>query len=388
MKPANPRERLRSAFRGEPWSERAPWAPLVDGYYLSSREKGVDALEANKRVAADALVRHVFAWSSEIFNRRGSATARRRVSAADEDWTANGVTMSMRCYERNEGLEMIRTWTLEGHSLTERHMFTTTSPFIPFPLDFPLKTVEDLRVYGEMIKRDRFHPAFDDFAREDRRIGDAGMATDTSPVTPFQQLIQHLVGIEGFYAEMLPDHPGEVDALIRTMHEKQLEAYGVLAASPAEVVIGYENTSTTLISPDLYSRYGQPYIDDYADVLHGAGKIYLTHRCGKLAALLPQIARGRDDGIADLSPAPTGDVSLWDARAALPRKIVFGGLDATVLAAASDEAARSVAREIVARIDDTRGVILGSGDAVPQNARPENLAAVSAVAAGWRAYRP
>lgn len=48
------------------------------------------------------------------------------------------------------------------------------------------------------------------------------------------------------------DHPKKLDSLIRLMQARNRELYELIADSPAEVVIDYENTSTTFISPDLY----------------------------------------------------------------------------------------------------------------------------------------
>ena len=57
----NSKERLLSVLRGKK-SDRIPWAPLIDGYFLSFlKEKNIEmnAVEALRYIGADILERHV-----------------------------------------------------------------------------------------------------------------------------------------------------------------------------------------------------------------------------------------------------------------------------------------------------------------------------------------
>jgi uroporphyrinogen-III decarboxylase len=167
------------------------------------------------------------------------------------------------------------------------------------------------------------------------------------------------------------------------MHESNLRGDEVIAASPAEVVIGYENTSTSFISPAIHRKYASPCINDYADLLHEHGKIYLTHRCGTLQALVDEIREERDDGVVDISPEPTGNLPLWEAKEAWPDKVVLGGFDATFLTNWTTQQIRNYAREILERSNGLDRLILGSADAVPKTARTENLRAVGEFVKSW-----
>jgi uroporphyrinogen-III decarboxylase len=68
-----------------------------------------------------------------------------------------------------------------------------------------------------------------------------------------------------------------------------------------------ENTSTMMISPELYRRYCVPQLRDYADIFHRHGKKMILHMCGHLKNLLVYAKETRLDGINSLTPPPIGD---------------------------------------------------------------------------------
>ncbi len=154
---------------------------------------------------------------------------------------------------------------------------------------------------------------------------------------------------------------------------RNLEAYRILAASEAEVVISYENLSTTLTSPSNYEDFDRRYCDDYASICRGAGKTYLTHMCGRLSGFSNQLCHANQDGFIDVAPAPTGDIAFGEAKAGWAKdKVLVGGIDATAFAGLSPEDMRVYVRRLLDEIQQEAGgfhkFILGSGDAMPSGA--------------------
>jgi uroporphyrinogen-III decarboxylase len=236
-----------------------------------------------------------------------------------------------------------------------------------------------------LVMHEEFAPAFDAFGKVDARIGDRGLATATVPHTPIQHLLVIHMGVAGFYY-LLNDHPAEMTAMMDLMHERNLEVLQILMDSPAEVCIQYENTGTSYVSPRMYAQYEGPPIDVYADMLHSADKVYLVHMCGRLKGLADLVARGRQDGSADIAPPPAGDWTLADARRAWPGKIIVGGLDSVGLVAMTRDEAAQHATEVLRSVAPGEGIILGSGDAVALGTPPENLRAVTEVVERIGAY--
>ena len=97
-------------------------------------------------------------------------------------------------------------------------------------------------------------------------------------------------------------------------------------------MIPIENTSSTLISPDLYRTYSLPQIRDYVDVLHQHGKKAVLHMCGHLKALLPVVRETGLDGINAVTPPPVGTTFFEDVLDAYGEDfLLFGAiLDPTV----------------------------------------------------------
>lgn len=377
------RERLMCALRGER-VDRLPWVPLLDGYYMTAQPPGKDILDAYREVGADVMERAVwtYGWNLSLprdADRLRDFEAGRAVRFEDE-----GIVVTVQLSEDPKGRMLVRSYEIPGRTLTERALYTEQSPYIPFPVEMLVKDPEDLEAYEYLVARRRFFSNYEAFTREDERIGDAGIATDAGQPTPIQDLLQHVIGIEPFYTTFYAEHRSQVDSVMRTMHRKNLEAYEIMAQSPADVVIDYENTSISYISPTIYGEHVSPCINDYADVLHERGKIYLTHRCGLLKGLLELIGAERDDGVVDISPAPTGDTTLWEARRAWPDKVVIGGIDPTFLTSWSIDRLKAYVAEAHKQLAGCTGVMLGSGDAVPKNALLENLVAVGDVVRGWQ----
>ena len=370
------RERLMRVLRRDGTPDHVPWAPLIDGYYMSARPAGTDILDAFREIAADIMERHVWTYHVNMNMPRDPDAIERFQTEGSVSFEEEGIDITLRMEPHAKGRLLTKSYRIPGRTLTESGLFTEQSPFLPFPVEPLIKTVEDIEAYEYVVNRRKFLPIYDSFVREDARIGDEGIATDSGLTAPIQELLQHTIGIEAFYTTFYMDHLPEIESLMQAMHESNLRGYEVMAASPAEVVIGYENTSTSYISPGIHRSYASPCINDYADLLHESGKIFLTHRCGLLKGLVDEIREERDDGVVDISPEPTGDLPMWEAKEAWPDKVVLGGFDATFLTNWETKQIRDYTREILTRCRGSERLILGSADAVPQTAKMENLRAV------------
>lgn len=373
------RERLLAILNKEKSPDRAGWSPLVDGYFMSSFSENKDIIDVFKEIKADLMERHVFTWSSSFENKKiGLKNNKNNVIEISE----NGVRIKEELRKVKKGIEIIRQYEIPGHVLTSRSIYTKESPFIPFPLEYAIKTPEDMEAYVDIKNKEKYVRKYSRFIKEDLRIGNIGIATDTAPTTPVQEIIQHLTGIEKFYTKFLLDYRKKLEELMEVMHEKNLEVYRIVADSPSKIVINYENTSTTLVSPEIYEKYSLQYINDYSDILHSKDKIYLTHRCGKLKGLIDLLKKGKDDGIIDISPKPTGDLDIWDAQELWPDKIVQGGLDPTTLTHWTIDRLKDYVRMILDKTDSHERLIIGTADATPKNAKLENLIVVGEVLGG------
>lgn len=368
------RERLMAALRHEE-TDRIPWSPLISGYFslgLPEPLRGND-IETQRAVGAD------------IMERLLSLVYHPSLPAAIPAFQATGmdpVETVIHCdkvemREIRKGDQLQRVYETPIGTLKETYEGRNSSPWMMFPVEYKIKTLEDLKLYRYIVEAQQYQPTYDRFIRTSQEIGDDGLATTPAPISPFQMLLEVELGVEQFHY-FLADYPEEMEELMELMHAKNLEACGIIAESPAEVVIIYENTSTSYMSPYMYPRYILRHLNDYADLFHEAGKIVLIHMCGKLKDVAEEIGQGRYDGICDIAPPPTGDLDLAEAKRMWGDHLVAtGGIDATAFASLSPERMKEHVWEILERIAPYRGVILGSGDAVPFGTPLETLRSVT-----------
>jgi uroporphyrinogen-III decarboxylase len=133
----------------------------------------------------------------------------------------------------------------------------------------------------------------------------------------------------------------------------------------------------------MYRQYDRRYVNEYADILHASGKLLITHWCGMLSGFAEDFAEARQDGISDVTPPPTGDLDVIEARRTWGRRFVMmGGIDPTLFAQGTPRQMEVYVTDLLEGMaPDRRGFILGSGDAVPYGTPPDNLRAAAEAAA-------
>lgn len=220
----------------------------------------------------------------------------------------------------------------------------------------------------------------ENFLRINKEIGESGIASPSTPFTPIQMLMQHEMGIERF-TYFLYDYQEEMEEYMETLHDSNLKAYRIMAESPefARVFISYEDTSTTVMSPAWYNRYCKKYIDAYADMMHKGNKIFITHMCGKLKGMIDEIKEGKMDGIDSVCPPTTGDLWSHEALAAMPDKIIIGGIEPPALKRMSVEETKAYVRKVITDCTSLKRFILSTGDATSFGTPIQNLKAVTEV---------
>jgi len=357
-------------------TDRVPWSPLICGYYslgLPEPLRGND-LAVQRAIGADVMERiSTTVYSQSLPSGIPAAFEISLRKPIETVTSSNNVAIR----EIREGNLLLRMYETPAGVVRETYETRESSPWMAFPVEYKIKTHEDLNVYRYIVEAQEYQPAYDEFIRISGEIGDDGIATAPSPISPFQMLLEVELGVEQFHYFLI-DYPDELEALMRVMHAKNLEACEIIAASPAEVVILYENTSTSYMSPPMFAQYILEHLNEYADLYHKAGKIVLIHACGKLKDILDELGLGHYDGICDIAPPPTGDLDLAEAKEAWGnRKVAMGGIDATAFVTLSPEEMKKHVRHILQRISSHRGVILGSGDAVPAGTPLETLRAIT-----------
>jgi hypothetical protein len=370
-----PRERIMAALRRQP-VDKIPFVPLIDTYTImdllpditDGAEPGYDAtglealMTAGRKLRCDLMLRHV------------TVTTRDDVGAAN--------IRAMGDFESpvdvrggREGDVIVEEMFTPKGNLTATWGFTDHVGWIPHPVKHLVNSYEELKIFHYAVNHLNMDPPKTDYSlfwEMDESLGDDGSATVSLPNSPLMSLIELLWGLENTHY-LLHDYREEVEDIMAKLHAVNLVLAKTLAACPAEVIISYENTSSTLHSADQFRHYIMPYLNEYADVAHEAGKVFLIHQCGKLRAFVDDMATAHFDGNIDISPGPTGDLPLDEAAALMPDKVVAGGVDPTTFISRDTMAVRDEISGLIERIKPYPGVLLGSADTTPWGALPENF---------------
>jgi uroporphyrinogen-III decarboxylase len=207
-------------------------------------------------------------------------------------------------------------------------------------------------------------------------LGDKGLVAFFGIRSPLQVFVEELAGQEtGLY--LLHDHPDAVESLFDAIHQKNKEAFQIVAESAFEFVICVENTSTTTISPRMFEKHVVPCLNEYAAILHGASKIVGVHACGHLKGMVGGLRKLDVDGLESVSPPPTGSIELPEAVAKLgDRFFIIGGIAAPPLVWQSPDEVYDSVTSMLSRLPSKRGIVLQVADDVSPWTPLDNLRAV------------
>jgi len=355
------KEIIRTMLRGGT-PERLAWAPCIDPYTRSGLPEPLrqqDIFEVQRHFGSDLY-------------RGGWASAERFDDAIRHTHTDPGDGRVIDVYETPRG------------TIREVHTFTPESPYIPFPTEHLVKSWADLDAYLCLVDHTVVEP-------DHQRLGELiaaypdVMITAAVTDTPLPMLMTKLIGTEGF-VYMNAEDPARMRRAMDTMQALHRLRIAAAAKGPAEVFICYENTNTDSFGVRWIKDYEIPCLNEYADLMHTAGKKLLVHMCGHIQRVVDQFAGARFDGIIDVASPPTGDCDIPAAvrRLGARGKLLGGGIECTTFVLPDADLFERRVRELVTAIPDKSRFLLGSGDAVPQGATAENLRRAGAIAKGTR----
>ena len=247
------------------------------------------------------------------------------------------------------------------------------------PVEFPVKKREDIEIMSLFFSDGicEFDSAqLEQAIAATKRIGENAVITSGIGVSPLMDWIQHLAGIENAHY-MLADYPEDVEALFDVIHESLCRRAEIIAEKcPATVIYSVENTSTTLISPDMFRKYCYKHLLDYGNIISSAGKMHLLHMGGHLKDVLPDISKLPAVGIEAFTSPTVGNTTLKDGRTVCPNKCMVGGTNATLWTKSAEEIFRQIKHDLD-ELPHHRGVVVTSAGVMPPLCKPETIKKVA-----------
>lgn len=297
------RERLGAILKKQA-TDRLAWTTLVDNTSLDrfpAELRGNGGIDFYRHLGCDILLLN--GWNTPYHFR-----------SPELCWGPDVTVVG-----RKDGEQSVTTWSSSRGILTyvleQNH-----------PRKYPIDSIEALNTYRAMWENVRFkkHDDSEALAAINKLIGNDGVVTRFWGPSTIPRLLETDMGVENFYY-LMADHPDEMESLIRTIHEREMEAFRHLADGPWDSVTLVENTSTRSISPSVYAKYNMPHQRDFVEIVKQRGKTALLHMCGHVRNLLVLIRETGCDGIHALTPPPTGDTPWEEALDVIGEDIVIIG---------------------------------------------------------------
>jgi hypothetical protein len=252
-----------------------------------------------------------------------------------------------------------------------------------FLIEHPLKTPADFKVQLWIEEHTGYEvdlqPVRDHLAGEGREGLSIGMLIPRGK-SSFQSLVEHYVGTEEL-AYALADSRETVEALWQAMSAGNMKAAQLAMESGFYTYyLTWEDSSTQNYSPRQYTRYIATEIEQWCTLLSTNGMHYIQHACGHLRHLLAPMKASGVAGVESISPPPTGNISIREAREIVGSDFaIIGGIEPVHFLTLP---AASLGAYVEQVIDELRGgpFILANSDSCPPGVTVEKFARVAAVA--------
>jgi hypothetical protein len=243
--------------------------------------------------------------------------------------------------------------------------------------EYFIKGPDDYRAAEFMARDTVYRPAYGGFQEVVRDIGEDGYVIGNLGYSPLMEMRVRLLGTERFSLD-LHDRPDLFFSLYEALREKQREVYPLLADSPADFVTYCGNLSPEIIGRERFEQYCLPCYNELGEQLHARGKLLGVHLDANNAHWKEAIAGSAIDVIEAFTPAPNSDMSVADARAAWPDKVLWLNFPSSVHLW-SAERVKEQTRELLREAAPGRGFILGLTENIPAPAWRTSLSAICEV---------
>jgi hypothetical protein len=254
-------------------------------------------------------------------------------------------------------------------SLDEPAGFTswTIEKLFKGPADYP-------RLLSLVTSRRHF-PDYAPFAAAERALGGDGIVRADIGLTPLHEIMVHWMGLEAFSVEWA-ERRDEVLTLYDAMVEDQRKVYPIIARSPALFSNYGGNEVPEVMGKERFRQYVVPLYQEAAHELHASGRLVGAHLDGNNRPWAADVAASDLDYVEAFTPRPDTDMSLAEALAAWPRKIVWANFPSSVHVA-SLETIRETTRQLLREAAGENRFILGVTEDIPPDRWQENMLAVS-----------
>ena len=350
----NSRERLLNTIRGNE-TDRLAWSPFLAYFwdYQPEHIRKAGQLQFLKDVGADPLFRGFCTLVSVSYEK---STVKEKVSGNERSVvyeTPVGKLEARYTYSNNGN-----TWFLTKH---------------------PVKDGEDLKILTYLNEDMKVEPNFSKYEKGMELLGEEALLIPI--ITPemkssFQSLIENWMGTEGASFAVY-DYEDELAMCLNAMRKNSVESVEIAVNSGAEAYLFWEDSSTGNLSPSFFRDYIADEIASWADIIHREGALLVHHACGQIRGLIPEMVKTGIDVIESISPPPTGDIEIFEAREMAPDNVcLVGGIEPTILLNSSIDELKTRVVDIMEKTGK-KGFVLANADSCPPGVEIEKFRMIS-----------
>lgn len=293
--------------------------------------------------------------------------------------TPNCRTETYTYTDEKTGKGMVRsvTHTPKGDltSLSEPAAFTSWRHELPF------KGPEDYDKLIFQANDTQYEPAYDSVIEAQEWLGEDVYLRGGMPgYSPLQALIYSYMGVETFSLEWM-ERRDELMRLYEALHERARRCYRIVAESPHQVIQYCGNVSPEIVGLERFQKYVLPHYDELAEELHRRGKQLLVHLDANCRLFAEDIAHSGIDIVEAFTPAPDTDMTLAEARAAWPDKIIWTNFPSSVHLSAP-ETIHETACDLIQQNGDADRFLMGITEDVPEDRWQASFMAISRAVRG------
>ena len=231
------------------------------------------------------------------------------------------------------------------------------------PVEFYVKTKDDLKIVEFIVKDRRCEKAYEDFQAAQARIGASGIVISGAGYSPLLELQLVWLGQENF-CYMMADDPDAVLSLYEVICKAEQEGHNIVAESPAKYINYCGNIVPEMLGMENIRRYVEPRWKAFADQLHAHHKKMGSHVDANNLLILDMIRATGLDYLEAFTPPPDCNVSVELARRELPDRTLWINFPSSQHLG-SDERISAITTEILQQAGDRKGVLFGITEDVP-----------------------
>lgn len=180
------------------------------------------------------------------------------------------------------------------------------------PVEFPVKTITDLRLWAKMSSRGYYSPRYDRISETLSAAPNDLVLDLVIPRSPYGKLVHELVGFEEL-VYWLFDNPSAIIEFLEEQSQRDIALIELAAQAPlAQVVIMSDHSDQNLISPVDYQKYCIPFYRKIADLLHKSGKKLSSHLDGNFKGYMPMLSETKFDILDGCTPFPMSNYKVYE----------------------------------------------------------------------------